>query len=217
MAQMTSELKGVQSALRAQVVKAPVRKETERALGWWRLRNTFRWGYIWGLVAWLLARAFTWFTKVPTVTSELRAHYFHAPTDLWYDLGVLCRRVVTTAGVGYLVDDWDDSTTDITNMNYHACGTDNTAESSSDTALGAESTTITDRVAGTKSQPASNQLKSEGTQSFTGAGAIVEHGLFSVITEGAGVLWDRSVFAVLNVGNGDSLKWTLTVTINAGG
>jgi len=131
--------------------------------------------------------------------------------------GTLAYRVITDNGVAFLVDDWDADTTDITTMNFHACGTGAVAENQTDSALGAEATTITDRVAGTKSQPAANQLRSVGTQSFTGSGAITEHGLFSVITESAGVLWDRSVFAAINVVNGDSIQWTYTCTVAANG
>jgi hypothetical protein len=133
------------------------------------------------------------------------------------DYGILSYRVITDAGVAFLVDDWDTAAQEITNMNYHASGTGAVAEAVGDTALGAEATTITDRVAGTKSQPAANQLRSVGTQSYTGAGAITEHGLFSVITESSGILWDRSVFAAINVGNGDSIQWTYTCTVNSGG
>jgi hypothetical protein len=115
------------------------------------------------------------------------------------------------------VDDWDDDTTDITTMNYHACGTGTTAESASQTALVTEATTITDREAGAKTQPAANQLQTVATQTFTGAGAITEHGLFSVVTESAGVMWDRSVFSAINVGNSDSIQWTYTATFSSGG
>jgi hypothetical protein len=181
----------------------------------WRLRNTLRWTYLLGWLANWAARAFTRLTGIPTVTAELRARLIRAGGEV-IDFGVISHRVVTTAGVGFLVDDWDDDTTDITNMNYHASGTDNTAENAADTALGAEATAVTDRATGSKDQPAANQLRSIGTQSFTGVAAIVEHGLFSVVTESAGVLWDRSVFSTINVGNGDSIQWTYTCTVSSG-
>jgi hypothetical protein len=110
----------------------------------------------------------------------------------------------------------DNSATDITNFNYHACGTNNTAENVTDTALGAESTTITDRATGTKTQPSANILQTVGTQSFTNSGAIVEHGIFSVVTESTGTLLDRSVFSAINVVNGDSIQWTYQLTFPAG-
>jgi len=131
--------------------------------------------------------------------------------------GLISTRLITDVGVAFLVDDWDDDTTDITTMNFHACGTGVGAEAAGDTALGTESTTITDREAGAKTQPAANQLRTIATQDFTGSGAITEHGIFSVVTESAGVLWDRSVFSAINVANLDSIQWTYTCTLSSGG
>jgi hypothetical protein len=182
----------------------------------WRLRNTLRRSFILGWAAAKAAKIFSWLTGVPTITSELRARVI-SPDGEIVDHGVLSYRSVTDAGVAFLVDDWDNDATDITLMHFHASGTGAVAENVADTALGAESTTITDRVAGTESQPAANQLRTVATQAYTGSGAITEHGILSVITEGAGVLWDRSVFSVINVVNGNSIEWTYTCTINSGG
>lgn len=131
------------------------------------------------------------------------------------DLGVLSRRVVTTAGVNYMRDDFNAATgsADITNFNYHACGTGTIAEAIGDTALQTDSGVT--RVAGTQSAPASKQYRSVATMSFTSTLAITEHGLFSAST--SGTLWDRSVFTAINVVNGDSIQFTYTLTINDGG
>lgn len=153
---------------------------------------------------------------VPHVYGELRAKHIRANGEI-IDYYVVSTRVVTSAGVGFLVDDWDDDSTDITTMNYHACGTGTDAESAADTALGAEATTITDRSEGVKSQPAANKIQSVATQTFTGSGAITEHGLFSALAEETGVLWDRSVFPAINVGVGDSIQWTITAEFTMGG
>lgn len=206
---MTQGELSIGGRLTAKVIRCP-----GPGLGW-KLRNSIRWAFIWGLIANWLARLFSRITKIPTITAELEALLIRADGQR-VNYGVVGRRYVTDDGVAFLVDDWDDDSTDITNMNYHASGTDNTAENQTDSDLGAEATSVTDRVAGTKSQPAAYQLRSIGTQSFTGSAAIVEHGLFSVITESAGVLWDRTVFTVINVGNGDSIQWTYTCTLNAG-
>ena len=131
--------------------------------------------------------------------------------------GLISTRVITDVGVAFLVDDWDNNTTDFTDMNYHACGTGVGAEGVAEEALGAEATTITDRGTGAKTQPAANQLRSVGTQAFTDVGVITEHGIFSDVAESAGVLWDRSMFAAINVANGDSIAWTYTCTVSAGG
>jgi len=196
-------------------LKARLLRGHRRAIWAWRWRNFWRWPFLWGRLANSLAAIFTRLTGVPTITSELRAVLMRAGQSI--DYGLVARRVVTDAGVAFLVDDWDNDAQNITTMNFHASGTGAVAEAVGDTALGAEATTITDRATGTKSQPTANQLRSVGTQAFTGTGAITEHGLLSSVTEGAGTLWDRSVFAAINVVNGDSIQWTYTCTVNSGG
>ena len=192
------------------------RKQSPARPGWrWYLRNYSRPGWVLGIIGMLLARALTAVTGIPTIVSNLRVRVVTRSGDV-IDYGVVGRRVVTDAGVGFLVDDWADASQDITNLNYHACGTGTTAEASGDTALVAEATAITDRAAGTKTQPAANQIRTVATLSFTGAGAITEHGLFSSVTEGAGTLWDRTVFAAINVADGDSIEFTYTCTFQSG-
>jgi len=197
------------------VVRARVRRAPGPGLGW-KLENTLRWSFVWGWITNLLAKAFSKLTGIPTITGQLEARLIRRDGKV-INYGVLSRRVVTDAGVAFLVDDWDQGTTEIANMNYHASGTGTTAEAANQTALVTESTTVTDRATGTKSQPAANQLQSLATQTFTGSAAITEHGLLSVVTESSGVLWDRSMFAAINVQNGDSIQWTYTCTINSGG
>jgi hypothetical protein len=136
-------------------------------------------------------------------------------------LGLLSTRLITDLGVAFLVDDWDSSVTDITTMNFHGCGTGVVAENQTDSALGTESTTALNpdstRATGTRSQPAANQYRSVGTLTFDGAAAITEHGILSQAATGGGVLWDRSVFSAINVANGDSIQFTYTCTLSAGG
>ncbi len=130
------------------------------------------------------------------------------------DYGVVGMRVVTNAGVAFLVDDWDDSTTDITLMNFHDSGTGGTAENATDTTLVTQAGPTT-RATGTKSQPSANILRSVGTIAYTGTLAITEHGLFSQAAQG-GVLWDRTLFAAVNVESGDSIQFTYECTLTAG-
>lgn len=126
-------------------------------------------------------------------------------------LGIVSKRVVTNAGVGFIIDAFQ-NLVELEAMNFHACGTGVVAEAVGDTALGAE---VETRVSGTQSEPASNQYRTVGTQSMTATRAVTEHGLLSAST--AGVLFDRSVFAAINVVNGDSIQWTYTLTLTAGG
>lgn len=103
-----------------------------------------------------------------------------------------------------------------------------------DTALTTEAAGIT-RVAGTQSNPASNQYKSIATVTFSGTTpplTIVEWGLFSAIT--AGTLWDRRWMNTANAPatqasaalvaapititqTTDSIQTTYTLTCTAGG
>jgi hypothetical protein len=138
----------------------------------------------------------------------------------WTDYGVVSTRVVTTAGVGFLVDAWQ-NILELEIMKYHGVGTGTTAEASSDTALVTESTTILNpdstRATGSLTEGASgNIFRSVGTLTFDGSGAITEHGLFSQAATGGGVLWDRSVFSAINVVSGDSIQFTYDVTFTAG-
>lgn len=145
---------------------------------------------------------------------ELRATVFRADGSV-EELGVLSRRVVTTAGVNYMRDDFNAATgsADITNINYHASGTGVVAEAIGDTALGTDSGVA--RATGTQSSPASKQYRSVGTQTYSSTLAITEHGIFTASS--SGTLWDRSVFSAINVASGDSIQFTYTLTISDGG
>lgn len=206
--------------------KVEVKKEVKAPLSW-KLKNIFRvvknnkfpyihFPFIAGWLWHRLAKVFSHFTGIVTMAPELRIRHISADGVIT-DYGVVGYQVVTDAGVAFLVDDWDTDAEDITLMNFHASGTTNTAENVTDTAMAAEATGITDRFAGTKSQPAANQLRSVATLAYTGAGGIVEHGIFDVITESTGSLWDRTVFLIINVANNDSIEFTYTCTVTAGG
>lgn len=127
-------------------------------------------------------------------------------------LGVVSRRLVTDAGVAYIVDAFD-NTVELENMNFHDAGTGTNAEAAGNTAL--QTAWGGARVAGTQSQPAANQYRTTATIPFTGTFAITEHGVFSASS--AGTLLDRSVFSAINVVNGDSIQFQYTLTINSGG
>jgi hypothetical protein len=122
--------------------------------------------------------------------------------------------LVTTAGINYLMADFlASSVNHISAFNYHDCGTGTTAATIADTAL--ETPTGGARVSGTQSTPVAGQYRSVATIPFSGSFAITEWGLFSAAS---GVtLWDRRVFSPVNVGSGDFIQFTYTVTGNAGG
>lgn len=200
--------------------KVTARKITPPGPGlWWQLRNKVRPSFWLGWLAVQLAHGLTALTGIPTLTSELRLRLRKADGRM-IDYGVVSRRVVTSAGVGFIVDAWQ-NLTELENMKYHGCGTGTTAEASGDTALVTESTTALNpdstRATGTQTEPASNQVTSTGTLTFDASAAVTEHGLFSQAATGGGVLFDRSVFSAINVVSGDSIQFAYTLTLTAGG
>lgn len=137
--------------------------------------------------------------------------------------GVMGRRVVTTVGVGYIVDAFQ-NLVELEEMKYHGFGTGNTAENVSDSALVTELTTQyasnSVRPTGTTTEGASaNIYRTVATLSPDSGGtiAIVEHGVFSDADVGQGVLLDRTVFSAVNlVAGSDSLQATYELTLTAG-
>lgn len=152
--------------------------------------------------------------------ARLHATVFRADGRIEH-LGLISTKVITDAGVAFLVDDWDANGQDLTNFKYHGCGTGGTAEAAGDTALVTESTTALNpdntRATGTGSQPSAPQYRSVGTVTFDATAAITEHGIFSQAATGGGTLWDRSLFSAINVVSGDSIQFTYTVTLSSGG
>ncbi len=128
------------------------------------------------------------------------------------DLGVVCRHMVTDAGVAFLTDAFE-NLVELELMNYHASGTGVVAEAQTDTALGTE---VETRETGVQSQPTANQYRTVATHTYAASFAITEHGIFSQLALG-GTLWDRSVFSAINVTSGGGIEFTYTLTSNAGG
>lgn len=138
------------------------------------------------------------------------------------EYGVMSRRLITTAGVNYLVDAFQ-NIVEIDNMKFHGFGTGTNAEATGDTTLQTEETTQYNpdntRPTGSQTEGASaNIYRTVGTYSPDSGGtrAITEHGIFSANT--GGTLWDRSVFSAVNlVAGSDSLQVTHDTTCSAGG
>jgi hypothetical protein len=136
------------------------------------------------------------------------------------ELGLASMRVVTTAGVGFIVDAFQNST-EVENLKYHGIGTGTNAEAVGDTALQTELTTQyqTDntRATGSTTEGASaNIYRSVGTNTVDATVAITEHGILSQAAVGGGVLLDRSVFSAVNMVSADSLQSTYDLTFTAG-
>jgi hypothetical protein len=180
----------------------------------WRLRNT---RHLWrGIRRAGLARAL----NLPTFYGQLWLSVIRADGEV-VDYGLASMRVVTTAGVNFLVDAMQ-GIVEPEVLKYHGIGTTNTAESSSDTALAAESTTALNpdntRATGSLTEGGSaNVFRTVGTLTADASIAAVEHGIFSQAATGGGTLLDRSVFSTVNLASGDSLQATYDLTFTAGG
>lgn len=185
----------------------------------WRVKNTLRWAFIRGWIAAHLIAPFANLWGVMTAVGSLDVVLIKATGERIY-YGTVGYRVITSAGVAFLVDAWQ-NTTEVENLKYHGCGTGTTAEASGDTALVTESTTALNpdstRATGTQTETSANVLKSAGTVTFDASAAITEHGLFSQAATGGGTLWDRTVFSAINVVSGDSIAFEYLATLSAGG
>lgn len=138
------------------------------------------------------------------------------------DYGLVSCRVVTNAGVAFIVDAFQ-NLVELENMKYHAVGNGTAAESAANTALSSELTTqystANTRISGTMGEKSGNAnvIESTATITVSAAVAITEHGIFSTPAANSGVLLDRSVFAPVNLGAGESLQGTYNLTFPAGG
>jgi hypothetical protein len=127
------------------------------------------------------------------------------------ELGLVCTKVVTDAGVAYLVDAMQ-GITEPENFRYHGSGTSSTAESAAQTGLVTE---VGSRATGSLTEGASaNIFRTVGTVTYGGSFSITEHGIFSASS--AGTMLDRSVFTGIGVISGDSIQFTYDLTFPSG-
>lgn len=137
-------------------------------------------------------------------------------------LGLMSCRVVTTAGVGFLVDCLQ-GLAEPELLRYHGFGTGTTAEAVGQTALVTELTTqyatANTRPTGTLAEQAGNPnvFETVATNTVSASAAITEHGIFTQAAAPGGVLLDRSVFAAVNLAAAESLQVTYRLTLPAGG
>lgn len=186
MQQGYTQPRGVLSARRIARNRAPIS---------WRLRNALRLSWVKGWIATHLIAPFANAWGVATMIARLDAVLIKADgTRISYD--ALSFRVITDAGVAFLVDDWDDSTTDITNLHFHGCGTLTTAGTlaSIKTALLSLAATLT--TAGALSRQ--GQKATAGTLGSSGALArAISRGLAGTLTSSAALADIRTILLSL--------------------
>jgi len=152
------------------------------------------------------------FFGLMTAYGKLEAILYRANGEV-VRFGVLSYRVVTTAFVDFVTDQLQTETSVFGDFKYHDSGVGTTDPAITDTDI--ETTDGESRATGTQTESSHNVYQSVGTISYTTTKAITEHGLFNAST---GVtLMDRSEFAAINVVNGDSIQFTYSLTLTAGG
>jgi hypothetical protein len=151
--------------------------------------------------------------------SQLALRHFDARGRLLEDYGIVGRKVVTTTGVGFIVDAFANGV-EMENMKFHGIGTGGSAEAVGNTALTTELTTqyIVDntRATGSTTENGANVYRTVGTNQVDTGVAITEHGIFSQAATGGGVMIDRTLFSVINLANLESLESTYDLTFTAG-
>lgn len=179
----------------------------------WRIKNWLRPDFILGLVSTKFGKAFSKFTGIPVLTSELSAVLIRANGER-VNFGVISRRVITTAFVNFMVDQLQAETSEWGDFKFHDSGVGTTAAAITDTAI--ETTDGESRATGSQTEGATaNIYKSVGTITYTTTKAITEHGLFS--SASSTTLMDRHVFSAVNVVNTDSIQFTYELTVSSGG
>jgi hypothetical protein len=178
----------------------------------WKLINWMRWSKVKSLIGVFLVQPFARFFGLATVYGKLEIVHIKA-TGERIRYGVVDFRVVTTAWVNFVTDQLQTETSVFGDFKYHDSGVGITDPAIGDTAI--ETTDGESRATGTQTETGNNIYTSVGTISYTTTKAITEHGLFNDAT--AGTLMDRSEFAAINVVNGDSIQFTYSLTLTAGG
>ena len=132
------------------------------------------------------------------------------------DFGIVSRKKITDVFVANLVTHMQ-TTAGEDLFRWHGSGQTTEAESTGDTALGADSTDY-GLDQGTSSGT-TNIYTSIATHTYAAATTVREHGIFNSSGLGgdAGVLMDRSVFGIVSCSSGNSIQFTYQLTCNAGG
>lgn len=189
------------------------RQLKERKAPWgWKIRNALRLGFLRGEFAYRIGGPLANTLGAVSAIGTLRAVKYGRDGSV-VDYGVLGRRSVTTAFCAFMVDQLQTETSEWGDFKYHDSGVGVTGEAIGNTAM--ETTDGESRATGTQTEVTSVQYRSVGTISYTSTKAITEHGLFS--SAASTTLMDRTVFAAVNVVSGDSIQFTYTLTVTAGG
>lgn len=197
---------GASGNLRARVIHAP---GPDLA---WKIANYTRPAFIKGWIAAHIAAPIARLFGLAVMYGKLEAVLFRGDGSV-IRYGVLDYRVVTTAFVSFVVDQLQTESSLFGDFKYHDGGVGTTAAAVGDTTI--ETTDGESRATGTQTEASATVYQSVGTVTYTTTKAVTEHGLFNDAT--TGTLMDRTVFSAINVVSGDSIQFTYSLTVAAGG
>ncbi len=178
----------------------------------WRLANWLRWSQIKSLIGVFLINPIARFFGLMTAYGKLEVMLIRASGER-VRYGVVSYRVITTAFVDFVTDQLQTETSVFGDFKFHDSGVGTTTPAIGDTDI--QTTDGESRATGTQTESSHNVYVSVGTISYTTTKAITEHGLFNAST--GSTLMDRSTFSAINVVSGDSIQFTYSLTISAGG
>ena len=112
-----------------------------------------------------------------------------------------------------MADDWFDGSDDITAFNWHAMGTGGSPPGTPAVTASALVTEVESRVSGTKSKPATKQVRTIATITATAARTINEWGLFNAAT--VGIMISNRWFTAIVLATNDAIEFTYTFTFNS--
>ena len=179
---------------------------------WWFVANWLNWSKIKSLIGVFVVNPIANAFGLMTAYGRLEARLIKANGKV-INYGVLDYRVITTAFVDFVTDQLQVETSVFGDFKYHDSGVGVTDPDIADVAI--ETTDNQSRATGTQTESSHNVYVSVGEISYTDPLAITEHGLFNAAT--SVTLMDRSEFAAINVVSGDSIRFTYSLTLSAGG
>jgi len=188
---------------------------------WWRLTNFLR-NQLRAVPALVAYRFLGQIFGLVYIESALYIQVRHADGTIT-DYGCVGRRVVTDAGVAFIVDAFQ-NLVELENLKYHGFGTGTTAEAANQTALVTEFTTEyvsnNNRPTGTTTEGATGNIY-RTVATFTpdsgGTLAVTEHAVFDQAANSGGTMLDRTKFAAINlVTPNDSIVATYELTLTSG-
>lgn len=202
---------------------------------WWHFRNRIRYSFWSGWIAFHLARLLSKTLGVVTLVSELRL-IKRTADGVIVDYGVVSYRMITTAGVNMLANDFNGgaSGADISNFKFHGWGgvkgttppaTEQAPELRTDNALitplvtSYQLGTTLPVVPGTSTATTFTDptYTTQYAATFTEDMIINEHVLANQAAIAGATVWDRSKYGNTPMKKDESMTFQYVLTIQSGG